>query len=483
MEAFGAARSLLLGLLALGCGTLWAQASPGAATQGDTGKGGAKDSQPYVFALTALEDGGISPADAPFLSKLPALILGDLGALPPRYEDQAYRDELAERRALSDRFDKGNDLFKKLGDAASARLDPTLSGYARSQRLDTADDAVSKARDALSGIDAAKEGGTAEEAPAPPREVRAWDGKGLLLDLDGDSPSRAGRKQSINLVVSGRAVARGTYLEVRLWGTDVDLSKRVFEWDGFCAPDDPGPLAEDFAGKLSSFLADAPLARFDLAVKPSDSRILVDGKALDSSELRLYSPDARTVALSAWAPGYAQSQRTLELQPGENRGLVLDLSPLSYGEAKIALDPPDASLLVGGRAVDPSQPAKLEGIRDIAIASAKGYENKMSVLPAGGSAELSIKLRPAIGPGPEARADKAKDDFYVALGFLAIGVPVSSLLQGYQGMYLEAQYRQGTGFVNEKNIATAAYWSAVAATAGAAVYAVFKLIALLGSID
>jgi len=446
--------------------------------------GSSDQPKPYVFALTVLDDGGLAPADRPFLSKLPTLVLDDLDALPPRYEDEAYRSAVEKRATVAALFDKGDDLYKKLDAAATARLDPSLSGYDRFARISSADGAVAKADDALSDLVADSGSPSATTQPwSLPRDISAWNGKGLLFDPGTDTPFRAGRKQSVDLVVTGTASPVGSYVRVSLEGYDVDLGKKVFSWTGFASPDDPEPLATEFAGKLSAWLAAEPMARFDLSVKPASARVIVDGKPIDSSEVVLFSPEERAVTIAAWAPGSKEEDRDILLVPGQDKGLVLDLAPQSYGKARISLEPSGADLLLGGVEADPSHPFDLEGIQDIAIASAPKYETKMAVLPASGDSAISIALRPSDGLGPGKRTDKAKDHFYVALGLVAIGVPLASIAQGYQNMYYDANYLQGFVFDTEYSVAETAYWTAVVLTAGAAVYTITQLVAMLGGMN
>lgn len=480
--------SLLAGLL---CAGLAGQTTPAASTS-TSGSTSAAQPKPYVFAITALANGGVPAGDLPFLTKLPRLILGQLQVLSPRYEDKNYRAELAKRNLLAARFDKGNDLYKKLGDAGSLQLDPTLSAWDRPTRLKAASDAVAKANDALSGVDEAFSQASQDQGlpPAflPPRIVQAWDGKGLLFDLGKDNAVRAGRKQSVDLVITGSANPLGSYLEVRLEGWDSAIGKKVFAWDEFASADDPEPLAKVFARRIGDWLSSTPIARFDLAVNPASSRILVDGKPVDASNLVLFSPENRAISIAAWAPGFKEDDRDILLVTGEDRGLTLDLHPQSYGRATLRLDPPSATILVGGLEADPAKPIDLGGLRDILIASAPDYETKMQVLPAQGSSMIDVRLRPSDGLGPGKRTDKAKDDFYLALGLAAIGFPLVSIAQGYQTIYAEADLRQGYYGVNQsfttgESISTAAYWTAVAGTAAAVTWTVTKLVALLGGMS
>jgi len=489
-------RGIFILSLALLCGVLAAQ-TPSQASAKTKSTADSTSDDAYVFAIAALADGGLSVGDRPFLSKLPSLILEDLDVLPPRVEDAAYLREIAARKALAERFDLGADLLAKLDSAAAARLGSSLSGLDPSG-VAKADAAVEKAAKTLSDQDKTSGGGGGKSgvgeggsAPGPigpsslpsTRVVKAWDGKGRLFDPGSDTALRAGRKQSIDLVITGKARPLGSYVEVTLVGTDVGLAKTVFSWRGFASPDDPAPLARDFAERLSAWLATAPMGRLDLKVQPATARVMIDGKAFDSSSLVLFSPEYRGLSIAAWAPGYLQDNRAILLVPGEEQGLVLDLKPQSYGFAHVSINPSDAGLLVGGKEVDPTLAIPLEGMRDIASASATAFEPKMFALPASGSADIGVSLHPADGLGPGGRAEKAKDDFYIALGLVALGVPATSLAQGYQTLYGEANLRAGTGFLTEEGLATTAYWTAIAYTAAAVVYTIVKLVALLGSIN
>ena len=473
----------------LASGLLFAQISgAGQASQVQAAQqANAKDSsqsKPYLFALCALKDRGLPSSALFFLTRLPQLILNDLNVLPPRYEDLSYIRKVAAQNALERRFDKGNDLYKKLGDAGGLRYDPSLTNWTRSDRLHAADAAVDKADDALSasigGIDDSEAGVPIVPEYLPPRTVKAWDGKGLLFNLGNDSPLRAGRKQSIDLVITGWARPVASYVETHIEGWDSAIGEKVFGWSDFASPDDPGPLAKEIAKRIAAWLASTPVARFDLAVKPTSARLLVDGKPVDSSELVLFSPENRAVSIDAWAPGFGAQRKDILLVDGESRGLTLDLKPESYGSVQPRLDPPFASLLIGGLVVDPTKAIGLGGLKDILIASAPGYETKMQVLPAQGFGNIDVKLRKSDGLGPGKRTDRAKDGFYLALGLVAIGFPVASLAQGYQNMYLEANFRRTTGFTKEYATATTVYWTAVAGTVAAAAWTVSKLVVLLG---
>ncbi len=481
--------------LALFCWGLSAQTASPVSAKGATTQD-SSDTDTYVFALAALGDGGLAAGDRPFLSRLPALILEDLDVLPPRVEDAAYLRELAERRALAERFDLGGDLLAKMDGAAAARLGASLTG--KNDGVATADAALDKAASALSPKESARLGSGGSEGAgggtlAPEPEglaplsrsliVKAWDGKGKLFDPGTDTALRAGRKQSIDLVVTGTARPVGSYVEVNLVGTDVGLGRTVFTWRGFASPDDPAPLARDFAKKLSAWLSSVPTGRLDVSVQPATARVLIDGKAFDSSDLVLFSPDYRGLSISAWAPGYLPENRSVLIIPGEERGLVLDLEPQSYGLAHVSIEPADASLFVAGEEVDPTRAISLEGMRDIASAKAKGFEPKLFALPASGSKQIGVSLHPLDAFGPGGRAEKAKDDFYVALGLVALGVPATSIAQGYQTLFTEANLRAGTGFLTEEGLATTAYWTAIAYTGAAVIYTIVKLVALLGSIN
>lgn len=431
----------------------------------------------YSFGLAALSGEDLPSEDRAFLTRFPSLVLAALVELPPRLESFGYRGEVADRKRLNDRLSLGTALQKSLEDSSAIPLDTALSWYNRGDRIDKAHKALDKARaDLAASLDA-----PVAEVPekTDPLEIKAAAKDFGLLDLKGDDPLRAGRKQGVDLVVVGRASLVGAYLEVSLDGFDTKLGRQVLEWKGYADPQDPSPLAADFASVLLDTLVQSAFGSLMVKVDPPFATIQIDRAEAGSSPLGIYRFEASTLALDIWAPGYRPFHENLSLIPGSKADRKIELAPATYGRADIKTDPAASSLFLDGRELPSGASIPLSGARDIIVVDAPGHESANLILPAEGRADLSLRLRPKDGTTPAGRAEKAKDDFYSALGFVAIGLPLSELALGLRNQYVIAQAASGSGFATETTVSTAVFWGAALATAGLGANAIWKLIVFI----
>lgn len=433
----------------------------------------------YIYALSALVDAGVPAAARPFLTKFPELLLADLSVQPPRREGIEYKNDKSGILKLADNYKLGAALLSRLDDAAGVSLDPSGSFFDRLDKAEKARIALEKARSAFEAPEQKKVVGA---KPPVDRVVKAW-GDGLqLLELKGETPLRAGRKQGIELVIVGEAAPVGTYVEVKLQGYDTDIGRKVFEWTGYASPGDPAPLAEDFAGRLLAWLAGSPFGRIRIETDPASASLLIDGNPVEARPGIALGFDEAAVAVDAWAPGRSSVHKDLEIKPGEDQEFSIVLPEAKYGSASIVTEPPDANISVEGAELAPGATLPLTGLRSIAVASAPGYEKGTVVVPASGLADLTLKLRPSDGIGPSGRAENAKNDFYGALGLVVIAIPISSLSLGLQSIYGQAELSSGGGlFTTRVNLSAVAFGVSATALAAAVGNAVFRLVLFVQS--
>ncbi|MEI6389055.1 MAG: hypothetical protein WCQ50_20810 [Spirochaetota bacterium] len=321
------------------------------------------------------------------------------------------------------------------------------------------------------------------DTPASTIEVVQMPGQGRLFDLGGLPPLLAGRKQSVDLVVSGRVRSVRTYVEVKLEGYDAAIGKKVFEWKSYANPGDPGPLADGFALKLANVLASSPVGRLVIEIDPTDATLLVDGKLFEDRPAVMFGFAEKTIHARAWSPGHEIVEGSATIVPGSTGKLGIVLKPLAYGSAALKLSPPEAMASIQGRDIADPTSIPLEGIRKVAIVRAEGHESSMTVIPASGTQDLVSQLIKIDGLGPAGRAEKAKDSFYFSLGLVAIGMPLTNFLKGFDTLYADANLRNPGGtFSTQRIVAGVAYWGAVLATAGCFFNGALKLAEFVGTV-
>jgi hypothetical protein len=470
----------------LSSGSSPAASLPSATVSPATGSGASVAATPtdWIVGLARFSADSSRPELATLQTVLPLLIAADLGSLPPRYSSESERAAAAARTAERNRFAAGKELFARLDDRALRFLDPASSPPQRVADLLISNQNVVKAREKLASelgspllLSSAKDETTLPSA--------LWDGnaKGQLIDPASGIPSSIARSQKISLLIFGTLRDLSGYVEVRLEGYDASLGTDVFAWKGFCAPEDPSPLARSFARKIVEFVAGRAFARLVVKPSPDSARISIDGSNLSLGERTIYRYASGPVNLRVEAPGYIPVVSSLNLNLGEWKQVDVRLDPKRTGTAVIRTTPPTAqisldSLPKGSGPVD----VDLNGTRIIASASAPGYEPSTITLPRSGSADVHIDLRPSDGLGPGGRVEKAKDSFYGSLGWFVLSVPVTALTAGLANGYAEAAIRSGDpqllGSAQNSQIAVGA---AIGASAVLAINAIVHLVLYLDS--
>ena len=91
--------------------------------------------------------------------------------------------------------------------------------------------------------------------------------------------AQAAKTAGVDLLVSGSLAVDSGYATLSLRGFDSALGREVFAWKGFCAVDDPEPLASEMAEKLEAWSAGRPFARVELKSRPASAEIRVNRHA------------------------------------------------------------------------------------------------------------------------------------------------------------------------------------------------------------
>jgi len=412
----------------------------------------------------------------PLAEAIPRMIAARLAVMPPRVqpeEDSAAAEAIRVERS---RFAAGEELAARLDDRAARFLDPTLNETMRPIELKTAQKKIDDAALRLAGFGSPERSGAGSTSTL--RATALWDGhaRGELLEAAGLSPGSAAKAKNIDLYVYGSVETVSEYVLVRLNGYDVSLERTIFAWKGFCSPEDPAPLADDFALQLETWVAGRDFARLDVEVDPRSAIVLVDGKRLEGGTQGLYRFEPATLLIETASPGYAPSVVETQLALGERKTVAIKLEPALRGNASLTTDAPGASILVDSMfAGTPPLSIPLTGKREIVTVYAPGRERATAILPASGEASIDLKLSPDDGLGPVGRVAVAKDEFYRKFGWFLSSIPIATLAFGANSLYREAASRYGG-----QDLAPAATISALVAGAAATASAALAVNSIVG---
>jgi hypothetical protein len=462
-----------------------------AAAGGTTGDVKTETDTTWVLGIARFSGEDLPLEAIPLADVVPRLMAAGLVALPPRFRPEAEAREALAMDAERQRFASGAELANLLDERANSFLDPSLSPPARKTEIASADKKVLEASRKLEGLLPKEEANPA--APQPPgaalggkkpepQKPALWEGngRGELIEAV-ELPASTAKAKNLDFLVYGSVSMVSEYALVRVFGYDSSLGKIVFTWKGFCAPDDPAPLALDFAHRVERWVAGRDFARLDIAVEPRSARVCVDGQLLSGDKLVVYRFEPGPVLVEAAAVGYSAASTHEELALGERRSVSVSLSPAMFGSADIRADPPDATILVDSVPAG-SSPLELplSGRREIVTAYAPGRERETVVLPASGNVAVDLDLKIDDGLGPSGRISAAKDDFFKALGWAFLSLPVSSLAVGINSISAEAATRTADpGLVSAYSASQIARGAAIATTAALTINAVIRLVRYL----
>lgn len=446
----------------------------------------AKDGDLYVVALAKIEDRGLLPAERGFLASFPGLLVEKLKDLPMRKLDEAYESEKAEAARSRLRYAAGADLSSSLDALALRELEPGVENAKRSQNIAAAQAKVEEAQKKLADI---------ENPAAASLVVHSERGAPLKVSLFADNlagnfpevgkagPANVLSGKAIDLLVYGSAENSSGYVSLSLHGYDTALGQELFSWRDYSDPDDPLPLAEEIAGRLSAWVAGADYARVAIAIDPPSAYLLADGHLLGANERTLYLFDSGILHLAAALPGHEAKLLDFPYSPGDRKSVGLVLDPIPSGSVSVSTQPAGASLSLNGLPFGPSpSTAELSGRRAVVTASQEGYESAQAIVPASGSAAIDIRLRPEDGLGPSGRIAKAKDGFYNALGLFALSLPAATISYAVNSSYYEAAYRsQDENMIQGYYTSGYVFAAAAAVSTAAAINTIVRLVLYVGA--
>lgn len=438
----------------------------------------------FIVAVAEFTGKGLPRSMDLFSSALPRLLLAELSVLPLRLDSESYLAEKARLQASRDIFALGTELASRLDELAQKRLEPGVDAFKRSRDLVEAE---RKAAEALAKLDpeavgrAAVRGTAPGEGPAPPKPRSALisplnDG-GALVRMDAAGPVASIHGKKIDFLVYGELEAIGSYAAVDLMVYDSATGRTVLRARSYGDPSDPSPLARELAEKVCALVAGRPYARVDFRLSPDSASLSVGGQELDSRQRRLYVYGEQSLVVVASAPGRGSLTSRIDLVPGDRKVVDLSLAELSTGTATISTSPSGLSVHVDGLPVglSPVQ-ATLRGERSVVTAYSGDAASATAVLPASG--EPVIVLEPSASAREAARlVSQKRDEFYDALGWLVLSLPLTSMTYGLNTQYADAYIRGG-----DASMLTAYRSSGIAlgvlgaASAGLAVNAIIRLV-------
>lgn len=389
---------------------------------------------------------------------------------------------------------------RALAEALAARERASLGNrdpFKRAAELRDAERKLKEAMRTLSPLVAAPSAGAARTNGAasksgsapPPRALSYWKDATIgiearLAPIVGD-PAEFCRASSVDYLVYGSIERLDGYSSVSLRLYSAAAGRVLWSETHYAADDEFESVLDALERPLATALFGRAYARLELGLFPPTARLLDEGgRALSSGELFF---EAGTAEAAASAPGYDSRLIRFKIEPGRELALRAALEPLPAPSFIVESDPPGASLYLDGvlRGVTPLELPGFAELRTLRL-SLPGREDLHTTVRGGPpDGALRFGFAPPTGATQSERIAAAKDDFYKALGWFVVSLPVSTLSYGSFRMYYDASLaaldagigdpaaiaRLDTGYT----ISQAVFWTSSAVSLGLAINAGLRL--------
>ncbi len=443
-------------------------------------------STPWILGIARFDDeaGAGAESAAVYGAMIPLLVMEQLPFLPDRPPRQPRTPTTsASTTGSAALYSAGRALATALDDKARIELDPDMDSARRASEIRSVQMRISSAQTRLRELQSAKNpiarllgnlglsarvdpaiervatvvpvsapdgvaspSTTSTTISAPSGSAQAsgtqwWKGasSGALPVLDPEGPAKTVAIERLDGLVFGSVHRKDKDLSVIVKAYERSTGTITLLYTGKTSVRTPQELCPAIAAAIEEWIADRPLARLDLRVKPSDAKLTVDGVEYLGSSHRLFYYSPAAVALVAEAEGFKTYRGSLEIVPGVDRTIAIELPAIA------------------SRVVEPTARAALD-------------PDLMKILDEGTTATYA--------PSFSAKKDK----FYSALGFFVGALPCAILAGGNFSIYAEAvartdDSRMTTGYT----VSAAILGAGIAATAFFAVNAIIRLVDFLGA--
>jgi hypothetical protein len=274
----------------------------------------------------------------------------------------------------------------------------------------------------------------AEEADtvSPPGEVgvilRQGQEIGGLMSPPVFSPAEYARMHNLDLFFWGEIEEIQEYLLVRIYGYHTLLSETAFRYEDAATVESLSGMLEAMTEQVARDVRGGDTATLTIVTEPPGCTVEINGRWLGSGPLERVAVDPGEAAVRVSRTGYREALAALSLEPGEERELVVSLSPLDLQEVRISSLPSGANVYLGALwqgttpltlAVPPEKQhllVKKEGYREEGLLASPEMPE-----------EVTVALKQELFD-EGAWQKRRRDIFYGSLGAFALSLPVPLFL-------------------------------------------------------
>lgn len=235
-------------------------------------------------------------------------------------------------------------------------------------------------------------------------------------------PRRVAAAAELDLLIWGRIETVSDHLMLEWYAFDAAQARRVWSYYESGEADVLSAAVEPAADRLAPLLLGQPWSRLAVDPVPEDSAVRLDGALIGIGATLLRYTAPRRAELTVTRPGYRDEVLQVELAPGRELRIAVELVRRDLGTVLVDSRPGGAAVYAASAYVGDTPVRLPRPPVDTPLALVlDGYADAAARLGPGTSATLTVALQPA---GFDAAAAQAggRDRFYEELGWFAMSL-------------------------------------------------------------
>lgn len=235
-------------------------------------------------------------------------------------------------------------------------------------------------------------------------------------------PRRIAAAADLDLLVWGRIETVSDHLMLEWYAFDAAQARRVWSYYESGEADVLPAAVEPAADRLAPLLLGQPWSRLAVDPVPEDSAVRLDGALIGIGATLLRYTAPRRAELTVTRPGYQDEVLQVELAPGRELRVAVELVRRDLGTVLVDSRPGGAAVYAASEYVGDTPVRLPRPPADTPLALVlDGYADATARLGPGTPATLTVALQPA---GFDAAAAQAggRDRFYEELGWFAMSL-------------------------------------------------------------
>lgn len=272
------------------------------------------------------------------------------------------------------------------------------------------------------------------EVPFPrekPIHLKEGREMGDLLAPPQYSVSEYARKQALDVLVWGELEEIQEYLYLRVVGYHRVLDRELFRYEDAATVEELHAALDNVRREFGCSVRGGGCAFLTVTPAPADGAVEINGRWMGTGEVRGAPVEAGEAVVTVSRTGYLTASVQIDLAPGEEKTLAVELVSAARRTVSLTSTPPSAAVYLGAVWIGKT-PLLLDvpSNRGRLVLKKEGYRDAGTFVGPASPGELSVSLDRRLYD-EETWQRKRRDRFYASFAVFALSVPFPLYLYNY----------------------------------------------------